>query len=39
MKDYLPYEFPAVIGNDVAGTIEALGEGWTDSRSGIGCSA
>ena len=27
MKDYLPYEFPAVIGNDVAGTIEALGEG------------
>ncbi len=27
MKDYLPYEFPAVIGNDVAGTVEALGEG------------
>ena len=27
MKDYLPYEFPAVIGNDVAGTIEALGDG------------
>ena len=26
MKDYLPYEFPAVIGNDLAGTIEALGE-------------
>jgi NADPH:quinone reductase-like Zn-dependent oxidoreductase len=25
MKDYLPYEFPAVIGNDVAGTIEAVG--------------
>ena len=29
MKAYLPYEFPAVIGNDVAGTIEALGEGVT----------
>ena len=27
MKDYLPYAFPAVIGNDIAGTIEALGEG------------
>jgi NADPH:quinone reductase-like Zn-dependent oxidoreductase len=27
MKDYLPYEFPAVIGNDVAGTIKALGDG------------
>jgi len=27
MKDLLPYEFPAVIGGDVAGTIEALGEG------------
>ena len=27
MKDYLPYEFPAVIGNDVAGTIEAIGDG------------
>jgi NADPH:quinone reductase len=26
MKDYLPYEFPAVIGTDVAGTIEAVGE-------------
>jgi NADPH:quinone reductase-like Zn-dependent oxidoreductase len=29
MKDYLPYEFPAVIGNDIAGTIEAVGEGVT----------
>ena len=27
MKDFLPYEFPAVIGGDVAGTIEAIGEG------------
>jgi NADPH:quinone reductase-like Zn-dependent oxidoreductase len=29
MKAYLPYEFPAVIGNDVAGTIEGIGEGAT----------
>ena len=34
MKAYLPYEFPAVIGNDVAGTIEALGEGVTGSSVG-----
>jgi NADPH:quinone reductase len=27
MKDYMPYRFPAVIGNDVAGRIEAVGEG------------
>jgi NADPH:quinone reductase-like Zn-dependent oxidoreductase len=27
MKDYLPYEFPAVIGSDLAGTVAALGEG------------
>lgn len=27
MKDFMPYEFPAVIGNDVAGTIESVGEG------------
>ena len=27
MKEYMPYTFPAVIGNDVAGTIEAIGEG------------
>ena len=39
MKAYLPYEFPAVIGNDVAGTIEALGEGVTGLSVGIGCSA
>jgi NADPH:quinone reductase-like Zn-dependent oxidoreductase len=26
MKDYLPYVFPAVIGNDVAGTVEAVGD-------------
>lgn len=27
MKAYLPYEFPAVIGNDLAGRIESVGEG------------
>lgn len=27
MKDYLPYEFPAVIGGDLVGTIESLGDG------------
>jgi NADPH:quinone reductase-like Zn-dependent oxidoreductase len=27
MKDYLPYEFPAVIGSDVAGRIESVGDG------------
>jgi len=27
MKAYLPYEFPAVIGNDLAGIVEAVGEG------------
>jgi NADPH2:quinone reductase len=27
MQQYMPYEFPAVIGNDVAGTVEALGTG------------
>jgi NADPH:quinone reductase-like Zn-dependent oxidoreductase len=26
-KQYLPYEFPAVIGGDLAGTVEALGDG------------
>ncbi len=25
MKDYLPYEFPAVIGMDVAGVVESVG--------------
>ena len=27
MKDYMPYEFPAVIGSDVTGTIERVGDG------------
>jgi NADPH:quinone reductase-like Zn-dependent oxidoreductase len=27
MRDYLPYVFPAVLGTDVAGTVEALGAG------------
>jgi NADPH:quinone reductase-like Zn-dependent oxidoreductase len=27
MKAFMPYEFPAVIGSDVAGTIESVGEG------------
>ena len=27
MQKYMPYEFPVVIGNDVAGTVEALGTG------------
>jgi NADPH:quinone reductase-like Zn-dependent oxidoreductase len=26
-KGYMPYEFPAVLGGDVAGTVEALGDG------------
>jgi NADPH:quinone reductase-like Zn-dependent oxidoreductase len=27
MKDFMPYEFPAVIGGDLAGRVEAVGEG------------
>jgi len=27
MKDYLPYEFPAVIGGDIAGTVASVGDG------------
>ena len=27
MKDYMPYEFPAVIGGDLAGRVEAIGDG------------
>lgn len=27
MKEYLPYEFPAVIGMDLAGEVQAIGEG------------
>ncbi len=35
MKDFLPYEFPAVIGNDVAGTIESVGEGVGGFSTGV----
>jgi NADPH:quinone reductase-like Zn-dependent oxidoreductase len=34
MKDYLPYEFPAVIGQDVAGEVEAVGEGVDAFQAG-----
>ena len=27
MKDFMPYEFPAVIGGDLAGQVEAVGDG------------
>jgi NADPH:quinone reductase-like Zn-dependent oxidoreductase len=27
MRDYMTYEFPAVIGGDLAGTVEAIGDG------------
>jgi NADPH:quinone reductase-like Zn-dependent oxidoreductase len=27
MKDFMPYEFPAVIGGDLAGRVEAIGDG------------
>lgn len=26
-KDFMPHEFPAVLGSDIAGTVEAVGEG------------
>ncbi len=35
MKDYLPYEFPAVIGNDLAGRIEAVGDGVDGFTVGV----
>ena len=34
MKDFMPYEFPAVIGSDLAGRIEAVGDGVEDFEVG-----
>ena len=34
MKDFMPYEFPAVIGGDLAGRVEAVGDGVEDFEVG-----
>ncbi len=33
MKDYLPHEFPAVLGQDVSGVVEAVGPGVEEFRA------
>jgi NADPH:quinone reductase-like Zn-dependent oxidoreductase len=35
MKDYMPYEFPAVAGMDIAGVVEGAGDGVDDFAPGI----
>ena len=34
MKDFMPYEFPVVIGSDLAGRVEAIGDGVEDFEIG-----
>src|SRR5207237_9006962 len=34
MKDFMPYQFPAVIGGDLAGRVEAVGDGVEDFEVG-----
>lgn len=34
MKDHLPFTFPTTLGNEIAGTVEAIGDGVTDFAVG-----